>query len=139
MKRFACLFGVVALVIAAPLLCGSAGAGDEASSIKDIMGALHKGAKSPLIQLKGQLKSDSPDWAAVQGGAKQFVSLGSSLGKFDPPKGDAQGYKSLAANYYANAKALDKAAQGKDLAAAKAAFGKLSASCKDCHSQHKGQ
>jgi cytochrome c556 len=133
------MVGVIAVVIAAALVTGRAGAGDEGSSIKDIMGKLHKGAKSPLAQLKTQLKSESPDWSTIQGEAKDFVSLGASLAKFEPPKGDASAYKSLASTYYANAKALDTAAQQKDLAATKAAFGKLSASCKECHSAHKGQ
>src|SRR5262245_32541928 len=88
MKQFACMLGVVAVVIGAALVTGQAGAGDADSSIKDIMGALHKGPKSHLGQLKSQLKSDSPDWAAIQGEAKDFVTLGGSLSKFDPPKGD---------------------------------------------------
>jgi hypothetical protein len=139
MKRIACMVGAVAVVIAAALVTGQAGAGDEASSIKDIMGKLHKGAKSPLAQLKVQLKSESLDWPTIQGEAKDFVSFGSSLAKFDPPKGDASAYKTLAANYYNNAKALDSAAQKQDAAAAKAAFSKLSSSCKECHAAHKGQ
>jgi hypothetical protein len=133
------MIGVVAVVIAASLVTGQAGAGDEASSIKDIMGKLHKGAKAPLTQLKTKLKSESPDWPAIQGETKEMVLFGSSLAKFDPPRGDAQAYKALAGNYYTNAKALDQAAQIKDLPATKAAFGRISASCKACHSAHKEQ
>jgi cytochrome c556 len=132
------MVGVIAAVIAAPLVTGQAGAGDEASSIKEIMGKLHKGAKAPLAQLKTQLKSESPDWAAIQGETKEFVSLGASLSKFEPPKGEASAYKTLAANYYDHAKALDAAAHKKDVAATKTALGKISASCKECHSAHKG-
>jgi hypothetical protein len=133
------MVGVVAVVIAAALVTGRAGAGDEASSIKDLMGKLHKGAKAPLTQLKTQLKSESPDWPSIQGETKDFVSYGGLLAKFDPPKGDTTAYKALAANYLSSAKALDEAAQNKDLNATKAAFGKISASCKTCHSAHKGQ
>jgi hypothetical protein len=133
------MIGVVAIVIVASLVTGRAGAGDEASSIKDIMGKLHKGAKAPLTQLKTQLKSESPNWPAIQGEAKEMVLFGSSLAKFDPPRGDAKAYKALAGNYYTNAKALDQAAQNKDLAATKGAFGKISASCKACNSAHKEQ
>ena len=127
------------MVIAGALVTGRAGAGDEAASIKDIMGKLHKGAKAPLNQLKAQLKSDSPDWAKIKSDAKEIDSLSASLAKFDPPKGDASAYKALAANYHKNAKALDAAAEKEDLGATKAALTKLSASCKECHSAHKGQ
>ena len=139
MKRFVCMLGVVAVVLAAALGTSRAGAGDEASSIKDIMGKLHKGAKAPLNQLKAQLKADSLDWATIQGETKDFVILGAALSKFDPPKGEAKAYKALAANYYTNAKALDDAAVKHDAAAVKTAFSKLSGSCKECHSAHKGQ
>jgi hypothetical protein len=138
MKRLMCLVGVVSVVIAAAFVSSRAGAQDEAASIKAIMGKLHKGAKAPLAQLKGQLKSDSPDWTQIQQETKDFVILGASLAKFDPPKGDAKSYKTLATTYYSNAKILDDAAQKKDAAATKAALGKISASCKDCHSAHKG-
>ena len=139
MKRIACMTGVLAMVIASALVTGSAGAGDEAASIKDIMGKLHKGAKGSFSQVKAQLKSDSPDWAMIKGEAKEIDSLSASLAKFDPPKGDASAYKALAANYHKTAMALDAAAEKEDLGAAKAAVTKLSASCKECHSAHKGQ
>jgi cytochrome c556 len=142
MKRIACMMGVVAVVIAAALVTSQAGAGAgaaaEPTSIKDVMDALHKGAKSPLAQLKTQLKAETPNWAEIQGETKEFVTIGASLAKFEPPKGDAADYKSQATTYYSNAKALDEAAQKKDLAATKKAFGKISASCKDCHTAHKG-
>ena len=75
MKRVACMFGVLALVIAGALVTGQAGAGDEAASIKDLMGKLHKGAKAPVNQLKAQFKSDSPDWAKIKTDAKEIDSL----------------------------------------------------------------
>ena len=65
--------------------------------------------------------------------------MSAALSKFDPPRGDASSYKALASNYNKNAMALDTAAQKEDLAATKAAFTKLSASCKECHSAHKKQ
>ena len=40
--------------------------------------------------------------------------------------------------YAESATALDRAAQAKDQAAAKAAHGKLTESCKGCHQQHRG-
>jgi len=139
MKRIACMTGVLAMVIAGALVTGPVGAGDEAASIKDIMGKLHKPAKGSLQQLKVQLKSDSPDWAKIKADAKEISSLSASLAKFDPPKGDASAYKALASTYHTNAEALDAAAGKEDLGATKAACGKLFASCKECHAAHKGQ
>jgi cytochrome c556 len=139
MKRIVCMVGVLAGFIAAAFVAGSAGADDEAASIKGLMGKLHKGATSPLIRLKTQLKAASPDWPKVQAETKQFVNLGASLSKFDPPRGESSGYKALATNYYNSAKDLDAAARKEDVGATKAAFAKLSGSCKECHSAHKGQ
>src|SRR4051812_32430243 len=110
MKRVVCTGGVLAAFIAAALISGRAGAEDESATLKSVMGKLHKGANSPFIQLKTQLKSASPNWAEVQKETKQLVELGGSLSKFEPPRGEASGYKSLATNYYNNAKALDAAA-----------------------------
>jgi cytochrome c556 len=130
---------VLAVLLAAALSNGLAGAEPETPTIKDIMGKLHKGAKSPLVQLKTQLKTEDPNWEQIQKETKDFVILGASLAKNDPPKGDTSAYKSLAANYFEQSKVLDDAAQKKDLAATKKAFSKLSSSCKACHSAHKGQ
>jgi cytochrome c556 len=139
MKRIVCMGGVLAILLAAAIGSGSAGAQNENESIKAIMGKLHKGADSPLGTLKAQLKTAAPDWAKIQDEAKDFVMLGASLSRFDPPRGDAPSYKKLATAYYNHAKDLDTAAQKQDLPATKAAFGKLSASCKECHTAHKGQ
>ena len=56
MKRIACMAGVLAMVIAGALVTGQAGAGDEAASIKDIMGKLHKGAKAPAEPAQGSVQ-----------------------------------------------------------------------------------
>src|SRR4051812_36809458 len=139
MKRIACMAGVLAVFIAGAFVSGKAGAGDDADSIKAVMQKLHKGADSPLNTLKTQLKSESPNWTKVQEESKDLVILGASLAKFAPPRGEAASYKKLATNYYNHAKAVDDAAQKQDAAATKAALTKLNASCKECHSAHKGQ
>ena len=115
------------------------GADDDTPTIKEVMNTLHKGASSPLALLKGQLRRDSPDWATIQKETKDFVILGASLAKNDPPKGDKGSWKTLADGYFADAKALDDAANAKNLAAAQAAHKKLATSCKACHGAHKGK
>ena len=137
MKRFV-LAGGTMLVAAAALALAPAGAEVEGvPSIKEVMVKLHKGANAPLGKIGGALKSDTPDWDAVQKLTKDFVILGASLEKNDPPKGDAASWKTLADQYYADSKALDDAAQAKDRDAAIAAQKKLGGSCKACHTAHK--
>lgn len=138
MKRLVCVAGVLAVLGAATLSTVLAGA-DDTPSIKQVMVKLHKGADAPIAVLKTQLKSDTPDWAKVQKATKDFVILGASLAKNDPPKGDAASWKPLANAYFADSKATDDAASAKDLNAARASFGKLAASCKSCHVAHKGK
>jgi cytochrome c556 len=139
MKRFVCLAGALVVIALASLSAGLAGAADEKATIKEVMDALHKGAKSPLAQLKAELKAETPDWAKIQKTTKQFVTYGAALPKNDPPRGDSEDFKKIATNYYNLAKAVDEAAQKEDKQAAQAAFSKLNGLCKTCHAAHKEQ
>jgi cytochrome c556 len=134
------VLGAVALVVSSLAYRASqAGAEPETPTIKHVMNKLHKGANSPLSQLKGELAAPSPDWEKIQKTTKDFVILGAALAKNDPPKGDKESWKTLSDHYFAEAKVLDDAAHAKDQAAAQAAQKKLSASCKACHTPHKGK
>jgi cytochrome c556 len=138
--RFRVLVAGALAVVMAALVAGRADAdNEETPSIKQVMVKLHKGASSPLGKLKGELKGQNPDWDTIQKQAKDFVILGAALAKNEPAKGDPASWKKLSDGYFQDAKALDDAAQAKDLAAAQAAHGRLSASCKGCHSVHKGK
>jgi cytochrome c556 len=129
---------VMCLLVVAGVVSRSAGASDETpAAIDKIMETLHKGRKSPLAALKTALKSQSPDWATVQKETKTYAKFAADLPKNDPPKGDSASFQKLAKTFAANAKALDDAAQKENLAAAKAAFGKLGGSCKSCHDAHR--
>jgi len=134
MKRAACMVSALAVLVLA------AGA-DSANTptIKQLMTKLHKGANAPVNRIKGQLKSDSPDWKVVQETSKELMLLGASLPKGEPKKGDKANYERLANAYYDQTRALDDAARVQDKAKATAALGKLGASCKDCHVAHKGK
>ena len=134
MKRLVCMASALAILV----LAAGAGAEDP-PSIKEVMSKLHKGANAPLAKLKTALKSESPDWNAVQDLSKDFVILGAALSKNDPPRGEKADFVKLADAYYQNAKALDDAAKAEDKAKAQAALKKIGASCKACHSAHKGQ
>jgi hypothetical protein len=136
MKRLVCAASTLAVLA---LIVGAGGAQSEQPTIKDIMGKLHKGPNSPKAKLDNALKSDSPDWKLVQSLSKQLVTLGALLEKNEPPRGERAAYEKLAKVYAANAKDLDKAAKAEDTAKTRAAFKKISVSCKDCHKAHKGQ
>lgn len=138
MRSLICAASVMCLLVVAGVVSRSAGASDEApATIDKIMDTLHKGRKSPLAALKTALKSQSPDWATVQKETKTYAKFAADLPKNDPPKGDSASFKKLAKSFASNAKALDDAAQKENLAAAKAAFGKIRGSCKSCHDAHK--
>jgi cytochrome c556 len=130
---------VLALLVIASLVSGPAGAQDaeKVPSVKKIMADLHKGAKGHLNKAKAALKGESPDWAVVAKEGKLIHKNGEWLVKNDPPKGDKESWEKLAKAYAAEGKALEEAGEKEDLAKAKAATKKLSASCKTCHSAHK--
>ncbi|HKI20785.1 MAG TPA: cytochrome c [Isosphaeraceae bacterium] len=123
------------VVLGATVLAASSD--DKTPTIEQIMDKLHKGANSPLAKLKKGLASNTPDWKAVQKSTKQFATLGAELPKNEAPKGDQASFKKLADAYASSTKALDDAAQQEELAPAKAAFRKIGASCKACHTAHR--
>jgi cytochrome c556 len=133
LKAMPSVAGILAVLIIA------AGADDATPSIKEIMGKLHKGTNAPLAKLKTALKADKPDWKMVRDLSDDFVSLGACLAENEPPRGDKSAYEQLAGAYYENAKSLDAAARAEDRARAQAALNKIGASCKVCHTAHKGQ
>ena len=141
MRALLCATSVLVLLLVAGLVSGPAGAQDDEKvpSVKKIMGVLHKGAKAHLSKVKTALKGDSPDWAEVLKDAKAIAKNGAYLAKNDPPRGEKESWERLAKTYASTAKTLEKAAEKEDLTKARAATKKLSASCKACHDEHKGQ
>ena len=127
-----------ALLVAGAAFVASA-EDEKGATIKDVMNKLHKGANSPLAQIRAELKSATPDWDKLQKQTKDFVILGAALAKNDPPKGDKGSWKMFADAYFQSAKALDDAAKAKDTATADAAQKRIVGSCKNCHTAHKGK
>ena len=109
---------------------------EETPTIKKIMAKLHKGSTSEQNVLKKQAQANPLDWEAIGKTTKDFVILGASLAKNDPPKGDKESWKKLTTKYFDDAKSLDDAASAKDLAKLQAAQKSMGASCKACHSVH---
>jgi hypothetical protein len=130
MKRLACAAAGLAL-----LAVGVAVAADP--TIKDIMTKAHKGGKSLLANINGELKEDEPDWNDVQRDTKELLQLGSSLGKNTPPKGDQASWDRLTKAYVATAQSLETAAEGKNKSAAQSALKQIQGSCRGCHQAHR--
>jgi cytochrome c556 len=113
------------------------GGGGETGT-KAIMTKIAKGPTSLNELLKGELKTDQPDWPTIQPQAAEYARLAGELGKADPPKGSKESWTKLTAAFSESATALDTAAKNKELAAARTAQEKLGMSCMQCHQEHRG-
>jgi hypothetical protein len=131
MKRWACVAGLLALALTSAVLAADL-------DIKMIM----KKVNSPtglVYNIGKDLKDDEPDWDNIQQETKELAELAAMLPKNKPPRGDKESWARLTASYVEAAKALDAAAQKKNLSAAKSAQARLAApaTCKGCHAQHR--
>jgi hypothetical protein len=131
MKKWACVAGLLALVMTASVLAADL-------DIKMIM----KKAHSPtglLYNIGKDLKDDEPDWDNIQQETKELASLAAMLEMNKPPMGDKESWARLTAQYLAMAKDLDAAAQKKNLSGAKSVQARMSNdnTCKGCHKLHR--
>src|SRR4051795_1452459 len=92
MKRTA---GWTALGAVTLLALAAGGVTAKDPTIKEVMGKLHKGANAPLQQVKKDLQGGNPDWDEIQTITKEFVTLGTALGKNEPPTGDKASWDKL--------------------------------------------
>ena len=139
MCRVLCMAVLALGMIAAATVSSSLADDSKTPTIKEIMDKAHKGGTSLIQTIGKELKSDSPDWTSLQKQSKELVSLGTSLGKNEPPKGSKESWEKLTKAYVANAKTLYAAAEKMDKEAATAAQKKIMGSCTACHKAHKGQ
>jgi cytochrome c556 len=102
------------------------------------MKAVHSedGIKDKISEL---LKEPKPDWDAVVKSSTEWVSLATDMTKDTPKKGSKESWDKLAGKWLTDAKALESAAEKKELAAANKALKSLGSSCKGCHGPHKGK
>ena len=98
--------------------------GPSRKELKGLMAKAHRGDKSPLASLGKELKAEAPDWAEVGKNAKLLTDMADVLQAAQPH---------AAGRYHTSAHALDRAARGKDRAAATAALLSLRKSCSSCH------
>jgi cytochrome c556 len=133
MKRIVWGTSVLCLLLMAALAVSQ----DKNPTVKDIMTRAHKGSTSVLTMLGRELKAEEPDWPDVQKQTKELLTLGTSLGKNEPPKGSKESWQRLTQQYVRSAEALDKAAQDKDRAVAMATRLRIAGSCAACHKAHR--
>jgi cytochrome c556 len=137
MKRW--IVAIAAMLI--PVAAVTVGAVDEEKpDIEHVMKALFKkGATSKSALLKSEVEAASPNWEAIQKTTKEIATLGAALEQNEPEKGSKESWKKLAGKFGENTKALHEAAEAKDLDKVKAAQKTIGASCKACHTVHRGK
>lgn len=133
--RFQLKLAVLAAVAIGIAYLSTAAAKDE-EKIKDVKGcmAFQNKLRRDLPEL---LKSKDPQWEDIRKETKEWVTVAESLGKQTPPKGTAESWKTQSTKYLENVKAVDAAAEKKDVAAAKQAMATVENSCRGCHGPHR--
>jgi cytochrome c556 len=121
---------------ASPAPGGPAG-GD--SRARQIMRTIGQGSESLSSRLDQGLRSDAPDWGAIQTQAAEYARLAPELGLSEPAKGSKESWAKLTASFADSATALEAAAKKKDLTACRAAQKSLTDSCMACHREHRGR
>lgn len=118
---------------------GMAGRGGG-SPIKQIMMRINDRNPQGLTKLLEQeLQANAPDWGTIQPQTAEYAKLAADLAKLDPPQGSKDSWSQLTAAFADSANALDRAAQAKDVSAARDAQAKLGNSCMECHRAHRGR
>jgi hypothetical protein len=111
----------------------------QTPNTKEIMAKIGKGPQALTPAIGQALKAQSPDWAAVQAQAKEYAELAAALAKNSPRMGTKESWDQLTADFAEAANDLAKAANEKDLSAAKTAHDQLANSCMACHGAHRGR
>ena len=128
--------GLVAAVGMAALSAGVLAGDDKEKTypIEEIMKKGH-GSKGLLKGIAAHVKEAK--WDEAKTDAKLLKAFGVSLGKNEPPMGEAKSWKKLAEAYKENTETVYKAVEKKDAKGATDALGKIGKSCAGCHKEHK--
>jgi hypothetical protein len=99
---------------------------------------IDKAPDSVKKNLEKGFKTDPPTWDSIQTASTELVKVSDELVKANaPPKGTKESWEKQTAAFHETAVALDKAAQAKDVTAAKEAHTKFTNSCEECHTLHR--
>jgi hypothetical protein len=130
-------FMLTSLLALAVIVTGVAQAADDKpESIGDFMSKAHKGAKAFKQAIAKDLKAKDFDSAATT--MKTWSAMAKHLSEFEPPKGEKEAWKKITKKYTDTLKALSKAVDDKDGAAAAKNLKAINSSCGTCHKAHKG-
>jgi cytochrome c556 len=134
---------IVALVVASMIPVGAvafAAIDDEKYDAETVMKSLFakKSGKFSTV-LKKQVEASKTDWDELQKTTEEIAKYGKALGKNDPEKGSKESWKKLTDKLAENTKALDDAADEKDLKKVKDTQKAIGGSCMECHKSHRGQ
>jgi len=131
--RFSVKMAVAALLTAAVAYFGSASAADDVKDVKGCMAFQNK-VRGDLGKM---VKAKDPKWDEVQKSTKDWVKIAESIGTFKPPKGTDDSWKEQTGKYLTNVKAVDAAAEKKDVDGVSKGLATIMGSCAGCHSQHR--
>jgi cytochrome c553 len=132
--RFCFSFAALSVALAALLALAalpfavSQAAEKKDKLVHDLMEDIHEGKDSPLAQIKSQIDSNAPDWAAVE----KLMPLLGKMSKAITESPVAE-IKDSSKNYAGAAKALAEAARNQNHPSAKKSLDSLLKSCADCH------
>ena len=128
----------VALISAGAVAVGSFD--DETYDNETVMKTLfNKKSGKFSSDLKKQIEASPTNWEELQKTTEEIAKYGKALGKNEPEKGSKDSFKKLAGKLGENTKSLHEAAEAKDLGKVQATQKTIQASCKACHSAHRGQ
>lgn len=133
----ASLFAALGVAIVALSVGPVISADEKTPTAKEIMKAGHKG--DDALQAKIVLAVKGGKWDDAQMYAKKLAENGAALPKNTARKGDPKSWETLATKYAANTKALYEATEKKDAKTARTALETIGASCKACHTAHRGK
>jgi hypothetical protein len=129
--------GLAAVVGMAVLSAGVLAADDKDEKVYPIEEIMKKGhgSKGLLKGIEAHVKGSM--WDEAKTDAKLLKAFGVSLGKNEPPMGEAKSWKKLAETYKENTETVYKAVEKKDSKSALDGLGKIRKSCAGCHKVHK--
>ena len=113
--------------------------GREDSKVRQVMNRIGRGSQSLNSQLQREVKETSLNWDKIQPQAAELVHLATDLLGTEPQRGSKESWTKQTTSFVDRAKALDKAAQAKDVKGVQTAHAEIAQSCTECHRVHRGR
>jgi cytochrome c556 len=107
---------------------------DKARTVEDVMEEIH-GDDGLRTKIARAIRAKKLEDAKKP--AEQWVELAGQLGKMKPPRGGAESWKKLSANYEKQVQTVAAAVKSEKPEAAREALRAIGGSCNACHVAHK--